>query len=46
VCGKGAGRDGNAASLKIDYVLFYDVCVVSVAWFLPTGLHAAPLAGK
>lgn len=45
-CGKGVRRDGNAISLKIDDVLFYDVHVVSVAWFLPTGLHAAPLAGK
>lgn len=45
-CGKGVRRDGNVISLKIDDVLFYDVHVVSVAWFLPTGLHAAPLAGK
>lgn len=45
-CEKGAGRDGNATLLKIDDVLFYDVRVLSVTWFLPTGLHAAPLAGK
>lgn len=40
------GRVGNATSLKIDDVLVYDVHVVTVAWFLPTGIHAAPLAGK